>query len=388
MKENLGFAVRAMDASPGASGAVPDPAPVAEPRRVSLLHATHHAAEDALAVRRAWLDRADRPDLVEHLFAIDSTDHETIAATDGLARVITPKVDGGVTAVQNWNAAAAASSGELLVVIADDLYPPEGWDSTLAAIIGDLDPEVSAFAVKVHDSPVDDVLLRHPVLSRAFFARHGLWSPTFRGLYCDNDLTLRAFWHAAILDGSALVLDHRHPNVRPDVVPSTSHRRMNAEGEYTHGRSRFEAAWNAEERTRPVLLVPADRSLSDDDLHRGADTLPRTVARHAQDLSPGPEQPLHPSSEVLDCPTSRPTDGNDTCPWDRRGRTTDERRHGRPARHPRTGPLGARVADTATVRVGRARRRARSRWWAAAAWSPHSRRSATVRGPSPRGSTS
>lgn len=277
VEENLGFAVRAMAASTGASGAVPDPspalAPSVEPRRVSLLHATHGAADDALAVRRAWLDRADRPDLVQHLFGIDSTDLETIAATDGLDRVITPCDVDRVTAVQNWNAAAAASSGELLVVIADDLYPPEGWDSTLAAIVGDLDPEVSSFAIKVRDGPGDDVLLRHPIVSRAFFAGHGLWSPDFRGLYCDDDLTLRAFWHSAIIDGSALVLDHRHPHVHADVVPSASHQRMNAEGEYAHGRSRFEAAWTAEERARPVWLVPADRFLSDEDLHRRADAL-------------------------------------------------------------------------------------------------------------------
>lgn len=273
VEENLQFAVRAMATDEFEPGSEQAPTPAGPPRRVSLLHATHHAPEEALAVRHAWLERADRPDLVEHLFAIDSTDHESIAATEDLARVISPDDGDSVTAVRNWNAAAEAATGELLVVIADDLHPPQGWDTTLTAIIGHLDPGLTPFAVKVRDSPLDDPLLRHPIVSRAFYSQHGLWSPEFRGLYCDDDLTLRAFWHAAILDGAALVLDHRHPHFDRGLVASASQERMNREGEYVHGRERFEAAWTTEERARPVLFVPVDRPLTAGELRRLADEL-------------------------------------------------------------------------------------------------------------------
>ena len=75
------------------------------------------------------------------------------------------------------------------------------------------------FAVKLADSPTkNDTLLRHPVVSHAFYARHGLFSPSYDGLYCDKDLTTRAFWRAVILDGRSLALEHSHPSLDPRVA--------------------------------------------------------------------------------------------------------------------------------------------------------------------------
>jgi Glycosyl transferase family 2 len=187
--------------------------------KISLLHATYHRSTGPLGVKEAWLDLADGPDHIEYILAMDDDDEATVARTEGHLWVIGPAI-GTVTAVRNWNAAAKAARGDLIMVVADDLFPPAGWDTTLLGMIGRLDPTVVPFAVKVSDSPFTpdaphekDTKLHHPAISRAFYQRHGLFSDEYTGLFCDTDLTVRAFWESVILDGRSLVLDHQHPDV-------------------------------------------------------------------------------------------------------------------------------------------------------------------------------
>jgi hypothetical protein len=224
--------------------------------RISLLHATYRNPHAALRVRSAWLDTAADPSTTEHIFGIDLEDAATIAATEGLRRVVATEAAHGVTAVRNWNAAAAVATGDLLFVIADDLVPPAGWDEAVLKFAGSLDPLTARFAVKVADkNDPTDVLLRHPVVSRAFYAAFGLFSPDYRGMYADNDLTLRAFRRAAILDGRSLVLVHDHPFENPSVEATASQLRINDADEYEHGAFVLRAQWSRFRRRGRVYLV-------------------------------------------------------------------------------------------------------------------------------------
>lgn len=232
------------------------------PVRISLLHATYRREGGPLAVRDAWIERADTPSHVEYIFAMDADDHLAVSATAHDLRTVNEPAY-GVSSVRNWNSAAAVASGGLLMVIADDLFPPRGWDTALVDLIKGLDPDRTAFAVKVTDSPdVRDTYLRHPVVSRAFYRRHGLFSPRYRGVYCDNDITLRAFWHSVILDGRSLVLEHRHPSVDPSIAKSESQHRVSAEEEYRHGRELLVASWTNRRRLTRIRLVATDGPLT------------------------------------------------------------------------------------------------------------------------------
>lgn len=242
----------------------PGPGP-ARPR-ISLLHATFHRQPGPLEVKLAWLAAADRTELVEYVIAMDADDDSTMEETRGHLRAVSPPGNGQVTSVRNWNAAAAVASGDLLMVIADDLFPPEGWDTTLVEMISSLDPDETAFALKIGDSPhPDDTLLRHPVVSRAFYQQHGLFSPNYRGVYCDDDITRRAFWRSMVLDGRALQLEHRHPELDKSLPVSESQRRINSVDEYERGLAMFTASWSRRQRDTPILLVataPSNARLS------------------------------------------------------------------------------------------------------------------------------
>jgi hypothetical protein len=211
---------------------------------ISLLHATYRAGERAVGVREEWLGRAFRPSRVEHVFSLDEDDEISVAATGGLSRVVNPAAP-GVTAVRNWNAAAKAASGDLLFVIADDLTPPHGWDVTLDRLIGRLDPRRIAFAVRVADiEPSTDSrpwLMRQPVVSRRYYEELGLFDDEYTGLFCDDDITLRSFWYAVVLDGSSLVLSHR----RDVDQASASQERINTDVELARGRMLRDRQWGS-----------------------------------------------------------------------------------------------------------------------------------------------
>ena len=222
---------------------------------ISLLHATYRRLGGPLEVRDAWLRRAVSPESVEYVVSMDPDDSETLALTEGVPRLVNEPWPGAVTAVRNWNAAAAAAKGDLLFVIADDLFPPHGWDRTLIDMIGRLDPNRTPFAVKVSDSPEATAKMRHPVLSRAFYAKFGLFSPSYRGVYCDNDFTARAFWRSVILDGRSLELEHdlADRQARPS---SESQAHLNRPAEYERGNAAYLEAWSRRQRVAERLLVP------------------------------------------------------------------------------------------------------------------------------------
>ena len=75
-------------------------------------------------------------------------------------------------------------------------------------------------------------------------------------MYCDNDITTRAFWRASILDGRELVLDHRNPHFDTDLRASDSQGRISANQEYEYGRAAYRAAWPEWRRSARVRLLP------------------------------------------------------------------------------------------------------------------------------------
>lgn len=227
---------------------------------VSLLHATWQRSSTPMEVRDAWLENSAHPEAVEYIFAMDADDDASICWTEGHLRVVsTPDIR--VTTVRNWNAAAQLATGDLLVVIADDLFPPMHWDTLLWQLVRDLDPRRHPFGIKVTDSSNPrDTLMRHPVISRALFEANGLFDSRFRGVYCDNDITLTCFWNYSIIDGRELILEHRHPSADPSITHSKSQTRQNLSIEYAHGARILVDKWPAWKRRARIRLISIPES--------------------------------------------------------------------------------------------------------------------------------
>jgi hypothetical protein len=194
----------------------------------------------ALATKNTWLERATNPENVEHIFGIQSDDvesHEAFGEED-VANSVPPPAWAS-SSVANWNAAAAISTGDILVVIADDLTPPEGWDTQLQKL-----PDGNKeWACYVPDSLREDGLMCHPVLSRALYGKRGyVFHPDFYGVFCDNDFSIRSLLETTILQVKGLKWQHDHPSnkSRPrDAIVDL----QNAAGGYEYGSQMLVIHW-------------------------------------------------------------------------------------------------------------------------------------------------
>ena len=154
---------------------------------ISLLHATRGRPQQAMRTRSKWYELADRPELVEHIFAAQDDDE----ASADLPNLVTtaPPPKWASSSVDNWNAAARESAGRLLVVIADDLTPFKGWDSRILSVS---EAASGPLVIHVSDNIRDDDLVLHPILNRQAYERLGnIFHPEYYGVFCDNDFYLR-----------------------------------------------------------------------------------------------------------------------------------------------------------------------------------------------------
>jgi hypothetical protein len=221
---------------------------------LSLLHATRGTPERALATRKTWLDRADDADHVEHIFGIQSDDLESIkafAAAKVYWSCTTPPPAWASSSVANWNICAEFSTGHILVVIADDLTPPQGWDTKLRKLP---DPETK-WSCYVPDSVRQDGLICHPVISRALYDKRGyVFHPDFFGVYCDNDFNVRTQLEAPIYSVRDLEWQHDHPtNGSRESDSIVEH--QNSETAYAYGGAKFMQKWplnNIFQRSRGI----------------------------------------------------------------------------------------------------------------------------------------
>lgn len=225
---------------------------------VSLIHATWFRAGGIRELHRLWLDRAVRPEKIQIVVGLDSHDETGLRESEGMSRAVGPPDPNFSTAVRNWNAAGKLSRGDLLFVISDDLEPSYGWDEALVTIARRLPPK-EPWALNIGDTGrKSSLLLRHPVVNRVFYSQLGLWNPRFSGVYCDHDLTYRAFFEATIFSAEGIKFDHRSPTVCSDIRPSQSQLRANRESEYERGRETLEMLWGQ----HILNVVPRNVSVS------------------------------------------------------------------------------------------------------------------------------
>jgi glycosyltransferase involved in cell wall biosynthesis len=202
--------------------------------RISLLHATRGRWGKAIAMMSAWMMRAENPEAIEHIFAIDEDDEESRDKLRRFRCVISAK-DG--YSVGAWNAAAARSTGNILVQMADDFEPPAGWDRQIIAALGD---KLDAPAVlRVSDGIREDGLITMAVVTRAWYAAHGLFDPAFRNVYSDNDLTARAEKAGAIIEAKHIIFRHQHPLGDPKAQWDDTYARGNDPEEYKRAEAIF-----------------------------------------------------------------------------------------------------------------------------------------------------
>ena len=109
--------------------------------------------------------------------------------------------------VQGWNLAAELSTGDILMMIADDYYPPVGWDSSVRRELQDPWREAVLWVRNlIHKGDgstdrFDDGNMCHPIFTRSYYRRYGYFlHPAYYARASDNEFTEKAVRDGVIID--------------------------------------------------------------------------------------------------------------------------------------------------------------------------------------------
>ena len=233
---------------------------------ISLCHATFHSKKKPNEIKELWLKNSFQRDLIEYIPGLNKDDLEAINDTEGMNRFISMETD-FCTAVNNWNGAASISKGDILFAIADDLIPSKGWDKKLRELLINLNPKKYHFAIKINDSNSNlDTKMRHPIISRRYYEKFGLFDNKFRGVFCDDDITNTAFWKSLIIDGREIEIYHNNRNQNKgnnfNIPISTIN--INKESEYEFGFKTIQEKWSYKRLiAKKILFKKKPNFLSD-----------------------------------------------------------------------------------------------------------------------------
>ncbi len=226
--------------------------------RFSLLHATRGRPEQALATRAHFMMSAINALGIEHIFAIDEDDKESIKALKEYRHVIVKEPRGCVKA---WNAAAAESSGAVLMQLSDDWLPCLHWDELCWLALLEVAEKTSTTTWRLCDPPTPPVgitplvlgisdghraddLLCMAILTRARYEHQGkeLFSPEYFGVFSDTEFSVRASADGVIVPAKHICFDHQHPLFRGKKWEEMDgiYQRQNAPERYAEGRAIFE----------------------------------------------------------------------------------------------------------------------------------------------------
>ena len=212
---------------------------------ISLLHATRGRPMQAVRTRMEWLRMADHPERVEHLFAADYNDE----TAEVFVRFPTAFLAGDGGPVAAWNAAAAASRGDVLLQLSDDWKPFRGWDTAILEAIGDTSkPAVLA----INDGHRTDDLLCMAILTRARYEQQGyLFHPEFFSMFSDNHFSQCAWRDRVVIEArDRITIEHMHPAFGKSEMDET-YARSNDQFHYLTGRG----IWD---RIRDSIRVSSD----------------------------------------------------------------------------------------------------------------------------------
>jgi hypothetical protein len=222
-------------------------------------------------VYTAWCDAAVNLSSVEYIVCMDAR----WGFTEAMARDHIKARQGNRVVwntgrrcyVDGVNLAAAASTGDVLIVNADDQYPCDKWDERLDAQV-----QVAGMGIGIHEFVIEvstntpteheRAILVLPILSRERYERFGwVFFPQYEGVYADNDFCAMARRDKCIIDARHLVFPHKHWMNGQREKDEQDHAQNRAEA-YNEGKKLFAARRRINFAGIPPKVEPQEKPLN------------------------------------------------------------------------------------------------------------------------------
>lgn len=212
-----------------------------QPPLFSIIHATLGRPQKALAIRELWLSRAKWPEKVEYIFGLHEGDEASLRHLKGFQHTIAPQ---GCGCPINYDTAAGAARGEVLIQAQDDCIPPPAWDEMLLNRIGDVTKPVF---VGVSDGHRADRLCVNTIMTKAYADIkkaqdpdcNGFFPRAYNAVFADTENTYRAYKDdeagvCKFIEARDIIIYHDHPNFNQTVPWDATYEQENSAEAYKH----------------------------------------------------------------------------------------------------------------------------------------------------------
>ena len=159
-----------------------------------------------------WRARASNPDDIEVVISVDGNNQAAVTAARAVPNVkVVIQDTPPFNCVRGWNKAAEATTGKVIICIADDFNPPQGWDRAFL----DLKPDGwvdGEYVVKTEDGYVHDIFVLS-ILTRKRYEKFGyVFYPQYESMFCDTEFGHVAVRDGVVIDASHICIEHMHPD--------------------------------------------------------------------------------------------------------------------------------------------------------------------------------
>jgi hypothetical protein len=181
-------------------------------------------AEAIPGVVDAWRKTASGKHTIEVVISVDGNNAKAIEAAQKVpdAKVVI-QPEPPFNCVRGWNLAAAATTGKVIIAVADDFKPCQDWDEKLFTLkTGWIDEDWTAHT---EDGYVHDLMVL-AILTRKRYERFGyLFYPGYESIFCDTEFTEAAYGEGRVINAKHIYIEHLHPdcNKRPRDAADATH---------------------------------------------------------------------------------------------------------------------------------------------------------------------
>lgn len=177
----------------------------------------------ALVTAVNWLYKADN--LSEYIVSIDFEDGKlptylkAFNFNEDIKLIVNNHSESAIKAINLT--ASNKSTGDILIIISDDMDCPEHWDTLLLESIGDK----TDFCAKALDGH-QDWLITLPIMDRTYYNRFGyVYNPVYQHMYADLEMTCVA-WMLDRYIKIPLTFEHKHPRYSGEQMDETYKRNL------------------------------------------------------------------------------------------------------------------------------------------------------------------
>lgn len=173
--------------------------------KISLLHPSRGRAEQAHKTFMHWLLCSSLQTHIEHVLSVDEDDAE-LSKYDLLFTKSVMVVNPNKNLVEAANHAANVCTGDIIVLMSDDMLCPNNWD----IILKEIHAEHKNYLLKTFDG-VQKWIVTLPIMDRAFYEENGyIYHPDYTHMFCDTDLTHKADLENKLIMRNDIEFTHAH----------------------------------------------------------------------------------------------------------------------------------------------------------------------------------